>query len=127
MPSLYVKQGYAIHWKFPGSAERLAASVTFSELNKFALQSNDNSLWLLTSIGPNVWSPITASGSVPPSFTQTFGALVSWLVNHNLGYEPNVQILSVGGSEIEAELVHTSVNQCVVYFSSAQSGRIRAF
>lgn len=60
-------------------------------------------------------------------FSQTFGTpALSWVVNHNLGRFPILQILSMGNVEIEAEVVHVSVNQLVIYFAGLQAGRVIA-
>lgn len=45
-----------------------------------------------------------------------------WTVNHNLGFRPAVSILSVGGREMWAEVIHTSVNQFIAYFDAPTSG-----
>lgn len=49
-------------------------------------------------------------------------AAATWTVNHNLGYRPAVQILSAGGVEMLAEVVHSSVNQALIYFDQAATG-----
>ena len=59
------------------------------------------------------------------AFEQVFAASTSWVVNHNLGAYPIVTLLTTGGAEIEAELVHTSVDQFVVYFVTPLAGRVR--
>ena len=46
----------------------------------------------------------------------------NWVVNHNLGYRPQVQPLSVGGVAMLAEVLHTSVNQALVYFDAPTAG-----
>lgn len=48
-----------------------------------------------------------------------------WIINHNLGLEPNVEVLSVGGAVVDADVLHVSTNQVRVYFASAQAGRAR--
>lgn len=53
------------------------------------------------------------------------GASAEWIINHNFGYEPLVSVLSPGGVEMEASIVHVSTNQVRVYFASAQAGRAR--
>lgn len=53
--------------------------------------------------------------------TQTPAADV-WVVNHNLGYRPSVNALSVGGVAMLAEVVHASANQALVYFDSPIAG-----
>ena len=48
----------------------------------------------------------------------------SWTVNHNLAVQPAaVTVLSPGGMEILAEIVHVSVNQLLVLFASPQTGK----
>mgnify|MGYP003387066120 CR=1 FL=1 len=49
----------------------------------------------------------------------------TWTINHNLGFKPSVTVLSSGGQEIETEVLHTSVNQCLVYFIVATAGSAR--
>ena len=46
----------------------------------------------------------------------------TWTVNHNLGFRPSVALLSVGGREMLAEVIHTSVNQFIAYFDAPVSG-----
>jgi hypothetical protein len=53
--------------------------------------------------------------------TQTTPATV-WIINHNLGLKPAVQLLSVGGVEFIGEIVHSSVNQTIIYLTSAYAG-----
>ncbi|HAI59346.1 MAG TPA: hypothetical protein DCM32_05655 [Xanthomonadaceae bacterium] len=49
----------------------------------------------------------------------------SWTVNHNLGFRPAVEVYSVGGAEIEAAILHTSVNQTAISFSTPTAGSAR--
>lgn len=49
----------------------------------------------------------------------------AWNINHNLGYRPAVTVYSVGGAEIEAEVLHLSANQVRVYFINATAGVAR--
>jgi hypothetical protein len=57
------------------------------------------------------------------SFTHTQAvASDTWTVNHNLGFRPAVSTLSVGGKEMLAEVIHTSVNQFIAYFDAPTSG-----
>jgi hypothetical protein len=50
------------------------------------------------------------------------GAATTWVVNHNLGFRPNVQVLTAGGAEMLAEVLHTSVNQVQVFFDDPRAG-----
>ena len=46
----------------------------------------------------------------------------TWVANHNLGFKPQVQPLSVGGVEMLGEVIHASVNQAVIYFDAPVAG-----
>jgi hypothetical protein len=58
-------------------------------------------------------------------FEADFAAAAEWVVNHNLGFRPLVSVLTPGGAEMDAEVLHTSLNQCRVYFSAPAAGRVR--
>lgn len=45
-----------------------------------------------------------------------------WIVNHNLNIRPNVQVYSVGGVQMFAEVIHIDANQVRVYFDSPVVG-----
>lgn len=49
-------------------------------------------------------------------------AQAEWVLNHNFGRLPVVQVLSPGGLEVEAEVAHVSTNQARVYFNQPQQG-----
>ena len=70
--------------------------------------------------------PVGPAGAVD-DYTATFASASStWTVNHNLGREPVIQVLTAGGVEMEAAIVHVSSNQAQVNFASPQTGRVRA-
>ena len=46
-----------------------------------------------------------------------------WIVNHNFGRNPIIAVLSPGGVEVEAEVVHMTVNQARVLFNAPQLGK----
>ena len=48
-----------------------------------------------------------------------------WIVNQNSGVRPAVAVFSTGGVEIEANVVHASLNQVRIYFASPQAGSAR--
>lgn len=48
-----------------------------------------------------------------------------WVINHNLGFRPAVEIIDAGGNEVDAEVLHISVNQARVYFNAAIAGEAR--
>ena len=49
----------------------------------------------------------------------------SWVINHNLGYRPAVELLDAGSQEIDGEVAHPSVNQTVVTLNPATAGLAR--
>ena len=46
-----------------------------------------------------------------------------WTITHNLGKNPSVSIVDSAGDECEGEVRHISVNELVVSFSAAFTGR----
>jgi len=68
-----------------------------------------------------VSDPAAGTGTGAYRYIQDAPAAV-WIINHNLGLQPNVRTYSAGGREMLAEIVHTSANQTYVYFDSPVSG-----
>lgn len=68
------------------------------------------------------YNPVSGGGA---SFQTTFTATNQWVVNHNLGYYPAVQVLSLALSEMVAEVVHHSVNTLFVNFTEPTAGTVR--
>lgn len=48
-----------------------------------------------------------------------------WIINHNLGVRPSVSITETGGNELDAEVLHISLNQCHVVFNTPTAGLAR--
>jgi hypothetical protein len=46
----------------------------------------------------------------------------TWVVNHNLGFRPNVSVKSVGGLEVDTEVLHISTNQVQILFDTNFTG-----
>lgn len=45
-----------------------------------------------------------------------------WTVNHNLGFRPNVAALTPGGVAMLTEVIHSTVNQALIYFDQPRAG-----
>ena len=61
-----------------------------------------------------------------PAYIHTqLSPLTTWTINHNRGAEPSVTVLSVGGTEVLTEVVHTSPNQTLILFAAPASGTAR--
>ena len=67
---------------------------------------------------------IVITGGATANFTHTQSiAAASWTVNHNLGFKPAVKALTLGGVEVLAEVIHTSINQLMIYFDLPLAGQ----
>lgn len=73
---------------------------------------------------PGAQGPAGPAGAAAYIHTQSVAATV-WTINHNRGSRPSVTLFSVGGVEFEAEIVHATVNQCLVYLSTPTAGSAR--
>lgn len=47
-----------------------------------------------------------------------------WIFNHNLGYYPSIEILSLARQEVSAQVDHISANQVRVSFNNPFAGYI---
>jgi hypothetical protein len=85
---------------------------------------------VLTAVTPQpISTSISAVGASGASsqvhvHTQSSPAL-TWVINHNLGFKPVISLLTVGGVEMFAEVVHTSINQVTVLFVQPTAGLAR--
>ncbi len=58
-------------------------------------------------------------------FEQSFTSQTTMTVNHNLGYEPVIRVISESGFEVLPQSVqHTTLNQAVLTFSSAVTAKV---
>lgn len=78
-----------------------------------------NGLWgnPIYNISPGVGVPAYVHTQTTPS--------TSWVINHNLGFRPSVELLDSGSQEIDAEVSHPSANQTVVTLKVATAGLAR--
>lgn len=67
--------------------------------------------------------PPGTAGGMGYTHTQTVAA-TTWTVNHNLGRRPAISVLSPGGVEVLAEVLHASLNQVLVYFDQPYTGLV---
>lgn len=58
------------------------------------------------------------------NYVQAFSSVSSVVVTHNLNKQPAVTIIDTAGDECEGQVIHDSLDQCTVYFSSSFSGMI---
>lgn len=58
------------------------------------------------------------------SYDHTQGsASDTWVINHNLGFKPNVTVVDSAGTIYEGEITYTNTNSLTVSFSAAFSGK----
>lgn len=93
-------------------------------------------------VTPSVPAPVTVSVSAPQlivqavatgpsgssgaSFNHTQGGAASvWTINHNLGFKPSLTLFDVGGAEMEADVLHLTLNTTQVTFNSPVAGSAR--
>lgn len=90
------------------------------DLRLAALAARDPLAPLAAAIGP--------PGNVARHEHTQSSAAALWTVNHNLGLWPSaVTVLSPGGVEVNAEVVHVTVNQLTIHFAAAYAGTARIF
>lgn len=58
------------------------------------------------------------------NYTQSFSAVSTVTVNHNLGKKPSTFVIDSAGDELDAPINHVSNDQLVVNFSASTSGVI---
>lgn len=68
---------------------------------------------------------IGAVGGNPGQIFPFASPLTTWTVNHNLGYKPQVQVLSSGFAIVLAEVSHVNNNQLTVLFNSPFTGYVK--
>ena len=67
----------------------------------------------------------TGSGSLPYIHDQSSPSS-EWIVNHNFGYNPVVDVIDTASRKIEAEVIHMSLNQTRIYFNQPKTGKVIA-
>lgn len=66
------------------------------------------------------------AGGTAGTYTHTQAIpAVEWIVNHNLGFDPSVELRTTGGAEFEAEVVHQTSNQARISLTTALAGTAR--
>jgi hypothetical protein len=69
----------------------------------------------------------TTSNALEPqalAYEHTQGAVSSsWVINHNLGFKPNVTVVDSAGTIYEGEITYTNSNSLTVSFSQSFSGK----
>lgn len=94
-----------------------------NEIREIIVEGPLNTVVVENIVSEVVISPEGLQGPAGGAYTHTQAApATTWTVNHNLGYRPAVTALTLGGAEMEVEIVHTSLNQAVLYLLVAMAG-----
>lgn len=77
-------------------------------------------------VSGGVQGPPGPAGPAGSSYehTQAVAATV-WTVPHNLGYRPGVTVLTTGGLEVLADVLHLSANTLTITFLAPLAGTAR--
>lgn len=107
--------------------------VSIAGRYRFKIVGNSENIFIVSNPTPlNYTDPFLKRGEpgadgasgAGVNFTQ-FVASDEWTITHNLGYYPSVELMTVGGVEFEANVIHMSLNETKVYLTSAIAGSAR--
>lgn len=98
----------------------LQGTVTVIETEQTVevLESQSISVVSVGTVGPA--GPAGASGTSYEHVQSAASAL--WVINHNLGYKPNVTIIDTLGRTVIGDLTYPNYNTVLITFTAAFSG-----
>lgn len=76
-------------------------------------------------ITPGPQGPPGANGANAVYIHNQVTPSATWIISHNMGFKPSVELLNSGSQEIEGDVIHTSQNVTVAYFNTPISGFAR--
>lgn len=95
------------------------ATISQAKLNLYELAQQRG----FTGTFEDFLSSIVETESKVNRYTHTqFIPQPQWIINHNLGVQPQITVLSMGGMIMLAEILHTSTNQAIIYFDNPTAG-----
>ena len=99
------------------------SASTLDSLTDVSITGAANGDILVYDSTTSLWknSTISSSSSIAYKHTQNVGAN-TWTINHNLGYNPNVNTADASNDGIEGTIKHTNINTLTVTFSSPTTG-----
>ena len=136
-PSLPVALGWVARWT--DSQQRLrtvavqAADDADDDGRFLRVQTIERAAVLpLSAPGANGITPPMGSSPPPPPPAPidprvfSFASPLSvWVINHNLGFKPSVELWDLAGREVEGDVTHSSDNQLQVSWITPQAGTAR--
>lgn len=93
------------------------------DVGKVALELDSTTFWVVRSANPTIWAPV--GGRAAFTFVQA-EASATWVLEHGLGYRPNITLCDADGNEVEAHIRHDSTDRATVSFSAPYIGSATA-
>lgn len=94
---------------------------------RIVINPADQRIVIIRQAGPVGPPGLPGSGSGDGSdltFTQSTPS-DEWIINHNFGFYPNVDVYTTGGVSMIGQILNTSINQTRVLFSTPVAGTAR--
>lgn len=99
--------------------------LTPHELNQLEQHIADNSVHLIALEKDLLSTILTGNIGKVSGFSKEhlqYTPSDSWVINHNLGRKPLVQVYTLGGVKMLTEVLHVSNNQALVRFDEPHDG-----
>lgn len=96
--------------------------------NTIAVTDGDNNTAVVTVPIVNTITATTAGPQGPSGagyLHQQTSSSSTWVINHNLGFRPAVELFDSGNQEIDGDVAHPSINQAIITLSPATTGTAR--
>lgn len=96
--------------------------------NTITVTDGDNSTTVVTVPITNTVTATTVGPQGPAGvgyLHQQTSSSTTWVINHNLGFRPAVELFDSGSQEIDGDVAHPSVNQAIITLSPATTGTAR--
>lgn len=102
--------------------ELVNSSVVIAE-DGFVIQISNQDVTVVSVSGPQgPAGPAGASGDKNYTHDQT-NASATWIINHNLAKYPSVSVVDTGGNWVIGDISYTNLNQVIISFAAAFSGK----
>ena len=103
--------------------ERNAVSLTFDRGSAALVVERQAGKAIIIERAAVTQVNVGGGGGGGPPFVHTQSIAASeWIVNHNLGFRPAVTLFTVGGVEMEGEVIHSTLNQFRALFNTPLAG-----
>jgi hypothetical protein len=113
-------------YEFADAAAMSSAVLVALDVGKIARRLDTGDFYILRSVAPTLWDLLGLPAAVGSYTHVQASASTSWVVNHNLGFEPSIQVRNTGGVVVGCRVQHVSLNQAVISFNVATAGSARA-